>query len=242
MAIDHSDNNFFLVGDRIKKTTLSKKRPTTIGREHYNDVVLEDLMASRQHAVITWEKFKFVIKDLKSQNGIYVNDEKIETAHISHQDVIKIGITDIFVYYGKEGEIDTFLLKEKSRIASSRTIKVKQQLDFSDRGFSGDLTSLTMDDIVQVINQAQKTGMLLIKTSPDDRVAKKIYFASGDIVHALCGTETNTKAVIKILQLQSGTFEYVEHVSPPAKTISKSTMWLLMEAHRITDENKEPHE
>ncbi len=67
-------------------------RITDIGREpDHNDVVVEDLTISRQHARIRYEKGAFVIYDLASANGVYVNGEKVQRRVLTHGDRIKLG-------------------------------------------------------------------------------------------------------------------------------------------------------
>lgn len=68
------------------------QRITDIGREpDHNDVVVDDRTISRQHARIRYEKGAFVIYDLASANGVYVNGEKVQRRALTHGDRIKLG-------------------------------------------------------------------------------------------------------------------------------------------------------
>ena len=58
-----------------KKVSLVAK--ITIGREYDNDVVVDNKLASRHHAVIQKIKNAYFIKDEQSTNGTYVNGVKI---------------------------------------------------------------------------------------------------------------------------------------------------------------------
>ncbi len=65
---------------------------TDIGRESdHNDVVLNDPTISRQHARIRYEKGAFVIYDLASANGVFINGEQVQRRVIAHGDRIKLG-------------------------------------------------------------------------------------------------------------------------------------------------------
>ncbi|MFQ6393533.1 BTAD domain-containing putative transcriptional regulator [Nocardia sp. KC 131] len=65
-----------------------------IGRMTDNDLVLEDPKASRYHAHIMPSRAGLLIKDLHSANGVFVNEEPIETgALLADADVIRIGTT-----------------------------------------------------------------------------------------------------------------------------------------------------
>ena len=69
----------------------------TIGRESGNFVQLDDNEVSRRHAEIRRVEGRFVVGDLKSSNGTYVNNRKVERAELSSGDQIQIGRT-VMVY------------------------------------------------------------------------------------------------------------------------------------------------
>ena len=76
-----------------KKTSveISKGQEITIGRALEANVVLADQRASRLHATIKRDGLQYVIKDLKSANGLFVNGKRVETAVLTHQDDLLIG-------------------------------------------------------------------------------------------------------------------------------------------------------
>jgi DNA-binding SARP family transcriptional activator len=66
-----------------------------IGRMNDNDLVLEDERVSRHHAVIVDTGASYLIRDLKSSNGIYVAGTRItNSVPLSHGDSIRIGGTE----------------------------------------------------------------------------------------------------------------------------------------------------
>jgi len=67
--------------------------PVVIGRVPDCDVTLADDRVSRRHCEIRYWDGSFVVKNLKSQNGIMVNGERIEIAILKAGDVIKVGGT-----------------------------------------------------------------------------------------------------------------------------------------------------
>jgi signal transduction histidine kinase len=69
----------------------------TIGRESGNFVQLDDNEVSRRHAEIRRVEGRFVVGDLKSSNGTYVNNRKVERADLTSGDQIQIGRT-VMVY------------------------------------------------------------------------------------------------------------------------------------------------
>jgi HD-GYP domain-containing protein (c-di-GMP phosphodiesterase class II)/pSer/pThr/pTyr-binding forkhead associated (FHA) protein len=67
----------------------------TIGRKSDNLVCLLDAKASRTHARIYATKEGFLIEDLESSNGTYINGNKIESILLKSGDKIRIGFTEL---------------------------------------------------------------------------------------------------------------------------------------------------
>jgi hypothetical protein len=64
----------------------------TIGRGLNNDIVLEDPRISRQHAQIRFKSRRFLISDLGSTNGTYVNGTPVSTEQVLRDgDVVSLG-------------------------------------------------------------------------------------------------------------------------------------------------------
>jgi len=78
----------------LKTYTLSGHK-MSIGRLQDNDIVIDNLSVSRKHAVIESTRDGFVVSDLGSKNGTFVNGEKIDKVHLSNGDVITIGKYDV---------------------------------------------------------------------------------------------------------------------------------------------------
>ncbi|GAB3037466.1 BTAD domain-containing putative transcriptional regulator [Mycobacterium bourgelatii] len=69
---------------------------TRIGRSSDNDIVLDDVKVSRNHAVIVKTGSRVVITDLHSANGIYLHGERIDTsATLNANDTIRIGTYEL---------------------------------------------------------------------------------------------------------------------------------------------------
>jgi len=68
-----------------------------IGRESGNFIQLDDHEVSRRHAEIRRVDGSFVVGDLKSSNGTFVNNRKVERAELVSGDQIQIGRT-VMVY------------------------------------------------------------------------------------------------------------------------------------------------
>ena len=75
--------------------------PITIGRNPKCDIFLDDMTVSREHADITRHGDVLVIRDLKSFNGVWINNKTKEEHSLKPDDYVQIGKYD-FVYEEKE--------------------------------------------------------------------------------------------------------------------------------------------
>ncbi|MBX7237380.1 MAG: protein kinase [Caldilineales bacterium] len=67
-----------------------------IGRDsELNQVCIQDLSLSRQHACIGLEDGKFLIYDMNSTNGTYVNGIRVQTKNLYDRDEIRLGETNL---------------------------------------------------------------------------------------------------------------------------------------------------
>lgn len=67
------------------------KDTVTLGRADSNTICLKDAKVSRQHAQIQQHGNQFIVVDLSSSNGTFVNGEKIEEHVLQNNDEIQIG-------------------------------------------------------------------------------------------------------------------------------------------------------
>lgn len=74
----------------IKEVQLTKDR-TTLGRRPYNDVVIDNLAVSGEHAAVMMSGSEVQLEDLNSTNGTYVNSRAIRKQVLRHNDMVEIG-------------------------------------------------------------------------------------------------------------------------------------------------------
>lgn len=82
----------------VKRGTNYEIKPgeSHIGRSDENDIILEDMYVSGNHAIIKQQEDKMYIYDLGSKNGVFVNGEKIEESkELNNNDTIIIGETKL---------------------------------------------------------------------------------------------------------------------------------------------------
>jgi hypothetical protein len=76
---------------QLRQIVIDKPR-LTIGRRPYNDIMLDDLTVSGEHALLLTRAGASVIEDLRSRNGTLVNDEPVIQRALLDGDRIEVGI------------------------------------------------------------------------------------------------------------------------------------------------------
>lgn len=84
--------------------SLIDRKQLTVGRHQSNDIVIDNLAVSGNHARVEAKQDGFVITDLQSKNGTYLNNEPVTEAYLNHNDIISIGKHSLVV--DVMGEID----------------------------------------------------------------------------------------------------------------------------------------
>ena len=74
----------------LKEIVLNRER-TSIGRKPINDIQIDNLSISGQHAVITHILGDAFLEDLNSTNGTYVNGQPVKKYVLHNNDVIELG-------------------------------------------------------------------------------------------------------------------------------------------------------
>ncbi|HEC77565.1 MAG TPA: FHA domain-containing protein [candidate division WOR-3 bacterium] len=72
-----------------------KKDYVTLGRRNDNDIVLDDVFVSREHAEVIKKGKKYILKDRKSRYGTFVNGDRIIEVTLNYGDEIQLGNTII---------------------------------------------------------------------------------------------------------------------------------------------------
>ncbi len=93
LRVDHGPNSgsrFLLDGDL-----------TTVGRHPSSDIFLDDVTVSRKHAEFVRDGNGFVVRDVGSLNGTYVNRERVDARSLSTGDEVQIGKFRLVVHVGE---------------------------------------------------------------------------------------------------------------------------------------------
>ena len=86
----------------LKHYPLQKGVSLTIGRRNKNNVMIKDMAVSGHHAKIDSVGDGFVLIDLQSRNGSFVNEQLINSHWLKHGDVINIGEHSLVFNYSEQ--------------------------------------------------------------------------------------------------------------------------------------------
>jgi len=209
---------------------LSKNRPLTIGRSKTNDLILPVGMVSREHSKVFWNGETFEIRDLGSSNGTFVNEEKAERTALKDGDQIKIGPYQL-KFQAFSGALDNVRSAEQD-LEMTQNITRRDVFEASST-FSGNIAEMGMEEVFQLIDFNKKTGTLEIKVG--DRKGE-FHFHEGQI---LAGEFRNSKgeaAIVRVINLQSGSFQFNAGKPEVERTIFTPTGRAVLDAMRRLDE------
>ena len=71
------------------------------GRHPESDIFLDDVTVSRRHAEIVREGGRYVVRDVGSLNGTYLNRERVESAPLADGDELQIGTFKLVFLTGR---------------------------------------------------------------------------------------------------------------------------------------------
>lgn len=86
-------------GSRLALT----KPVTTVGRHPDSDIFLDDITVSRRHAEVRRAGDGFVVRDVGSLNGTYLNRVRVEESPISNGDELQVGKFKLAFFEGGDG-------------------------------------------------------------------------------------------------------------------------------------------
>jgi len=76
---------------------------TTIGRNGKADILLDDVTVSRRHAEVERTGDRYVVRDVGSLNGTYLNRSRIDAAELHDGDELQVGCFRLVFFHGMAG-------------------------------------------------------------------------------------------------------------------------------------------
>lgn len=125
----------------LKDYALMRGQHLTIGRNPDNDIIIDNPAVSGYHARIESVASSFVIRDLDSTNGVFVNERRIETHALQHNDRVSIGKHELLF----------------NKMVFDRDARVDQQ-DKDKIFFTDETRLLDTNEYKELIEKAKKEG------------------------------------------------------------------------------------
>ena len=132
---------------KINEHRLQKGGNLTIGRRDANNIVIENLAVSGFHAKIDSIDKGFLLTDLKSKNGTFVNGQLVASHWLGHGDTVNIGKHTLVFSY-EEGE---------ERVSSGGSMDKTMVMD-TDK--YRDMLSKSSTNVAGQARQSESVGML----------------------------------------------------------------------------------
>ena len=211
-----------------------------IGRDENAPIRLDEKAVSRQHAKIDYKKRYPEVVDLGSANGIFVNGNRVDKAHLRDGDTLQVAECSFEIDFGADenttGSYPPASPKELKRI--ERMLESSQRklpkLFRHRSAFSGELADIGLMSLLQTLGANRSTGSLLIRDASREGA---IYLDAGELMHATLGKASGPKALYRLVGLQEGHFNfYTPGRKPELNTFDGGLERHLLEAARQLDE------
>jgi pSer/pThr/pTyr-binding forkhead associated (FHA) protein len=101
-------------GGQTGKQYVVKQRPLAGGRHPSQEIQLLDPEVSRRHFLIRPEGDEYVIMEMQSANGVYVNGQKVKEHTLQDGDRIRVGVT-VLVYSSRDNAAQTDEVQHQRR-------------------------------------------------------------------------------------------------------------------------------
>jgi DNA-binding response OmpR family regulator len=137
-------------------------------------------------------------------------------------------------YLNKPIERKDLLSKVQELLSRKKKVNEVAQKELDNKGFGGDLSDLSIVELVQMLNLNKKSGVLNIKAG----VSGEIFLKDGQLHAANCTDLQGEKAVYKLVEQLDGKFNFEIVDVTVDRNIEVSTMNVIMEACRIMDESR----
>ena len=87
-----------VLGPAAGEVYLLEAEESVLGRDAVNGIVIADPSLSRRHCAVIRDRDGFLIRDLASFNGTFVNGERVAESRLAHADRVRIGATELIFH------------------------------------------------------------------------------------------------------------------------------------------------
>jgi pSer/pThr/pTyr-binding forkhead associated (FHA) protein len=202
-----------------------REESVVMGRSRTCDLRLPSGDASRRHAEIVPVTGGFVLRDLGSTNGTFVNGERVEQRQLRPGDRIRIGSNTILFC-----QVDAAFDAVPSD-GEDQTVLAERPV--SGGSLQGELSDIPPYAVLQILELGHKSGLLEVDS---ELGVGRLWLREGVPVHAETKTQRGFDAALAIANATAGRFAFDPGTEAPEETIAASVTQLLLEASRALDE------
>ena len=231
------------IAGRLKGSVFTiEDLPVVIGRETNATLCIADASVSRRHSRIDKEEDEFVILDLDSLNGTFINDVPVKRRKLQHGDRVRIGDSQ-FLFLMHESarprtSSDVHLNDGKVVSGSTLQVRFNDALYLMARDLSALMKVSTTINAIRSVEELQKTLLeLLFEVVPAERGAiflaeripaagEEAQFTSVFGLHRTRGPDESIKVSRTITRsvLNQGEALLINNQPPPTGLDSESLM------------------
>ncbi len=178
------------IAGRLKGSVFSiEDSPVVIGRETTATLCIADASVSRRHSQIEKENEHFVIQDLESLNGTFINDVPVKRRTLQHGDRVRIGDSQ-FLFLMHDGDVSVRSSQvefDDRQVFSGSTLQVRfnDALYLMARDLSALMKVSTTINAIRGMEELQKTLLeLLFEVVPAERGAILLVDSSAEAEEA----------------------------------------------------------
>lgn len=165
------------ISGRLKGNVFTiEDLPVVIGRDTTATLCIADASVSRRHSQIEKEDEAFVILDLESLNGTFINDVPVKRRKLEHGDRVRIGDQQ-FLFLMHDGDVNSMSSEirfDEEHVVSGSTLQVRfnDALYLMARDLSALMKVSTTINAIRGVEELQKTLLeLLFEVVPAERGA-----------------------------------------------------------------------
>ncbi len=199
-----------------------------VGRSKTCDLSQGSPDASRRHAEITGEGVAYVLRDLGSTNGTWVNGQRVEEHRLRTGDRVDIG-GELITFC----EIDPALDAAADAGGDGAKTRIMERPAFGEC-IRGDLAEIPPFAVLQMLEMGRKAGLL--EVDGGEVGPARLWLVDGRPVHAETKGQRGFDAAVSIVNASAGQFSFEPGRAAPERTIEASATELLLEASRMLDE------
>ncbi len=184
--------------------------------------------ASRRHAEVYGDGGSFVVRDLGSKNGTFVNGARIDGPRpLEPGDRIGIGSSQI-TFCRVEASLEGFLADPAGHETVVFATAAPREV------CRGELAEIPVFVVLQMLEMGRKTGLLEVDT---DAGPARLWLGDGQPLHAATEKAAGLEATLALVGAERGRFRFDAGAPLPERTLSCSMTELLLEASRRIDES-----